>query len=128
MLPGVVAEGDVERIYSGMFSNRAEGRAVFGEYGPGLGLSKAQSRSTFDPSECRIFQLVGTELVQDHGELPWARIHHMLAHATGITQPLATLYVLAFVHYGDPEVELVLTPEHNLDSLVNTRFEEAPAI
>ena len=114
MLPGVVAEEDVERIYSGMFSNTTEGRVVFGEYGPGLGLSKVQSPSTFDPAECRVFQLIRTELEQDHGELPWARIHHMLAHATGITQPLATLYLLAFVHYGNPEVELVLTPEHSL--------------
>ena len=114
LLPRPLAPEDIFRIYEAIFSSDPEGRSPLGEFGPCLGLSKVHEALTFDPEECRVFQQIRAELESRGGELPWEEVHHLLAHASGLTQPLATLYLLAFVYYGHPEAELGLASDHHL--------------
>ena len=105
---------DIPRIYEAIFSPSTEDRAPLGEFGPALGLSKSQAPLTFDPGECQVFQQIRAELENRPGELLWKDIHPQLAHSSGLTSPLAILYLLAFVYYGQSKTELSLAPDHHL--------------
>ncbi len=121
LLPRPMASEDIPRIYQAIFASSAEDRAPLGDFGPGLGLSKPTTPLLFDPGECQVFGQILVELERRQGELPWGDIHLLLAHASGLTRPLATLYLLAFAFYsgreGQPETELGLAPGHGLTFL-----------
>ena len=114
LLPRPLTPEDVPRIYDAIFASSAEGHAPLGEFGPGLGLSRPQVPLDFDPGECGVFQQIRAELESRRGELSWKDIRLLLAHASGLTFPLATLYLLAFAYYGQPETELELATDHGL--------------
>ena len=114
LLPGPLTPDDVPKIYEAIFASDTQGRAAMEEFGPGLGLSDPHAPSAFSPGECKVFGQILAELDSGRGELIWKDIHLLLAHATGLTQSLATLYLFAFVYYGQPETELVLTSGHSL--------------
>lgn len=113
-LPRPVEPEDVPRIYDGMMAATAEGRTALGEFGPGLGLSRLQARHEFDPEGCQVFQVIHAELDGHQGELVWGEIRSLLAHATGLTGPLASLFILAFIYHGRPAMELRLASGHGL--------------
>ena len=108
---------DVPPVYQALFTSRADARAPLAEFGPGLGLSSIEEPLVFNPTDCHVFRLIRTELENRLGELPWNDVRHSLAYASGLTQPLATMYLLAFVYYGQPETELALSPGHHLSFL-----------
>ncbi len=113
-LPRPVEPEDLPRIYDGIMAATAEGRIALGEFGPGLGLSRPETRHEFDPEGCQVFQVIRSELDGHQGELVWGEIRSLLAHATGLTGPLADLFILAFVHHGRPATELRLASGHGL--------------
>lgn len=114
MFPRPIAGEDVAAIYGAVFARTAEGRALLGEFGPGLGLTSLREPLTVAPGESMPFRQIRTALEDHGGDLPWDRIHPLLAHATGLTRPLASLYLLAFAYYGEPRTELVLAAGHGL--------------
>ena len=114
LLPRPLESQEIPRICEALFARSASERAALGEFGPGLGLSKPEAPLEFDPGACRVFQEVRASLESRGGELPWEGVRSLLAHAVGLIRPLATLYLLAFVHYGRPETELSLVQGHGL--------------
>ena len=114
LFPRPLTPVDVTRIYEAIFPSTVEGRSALGEFGPGLGLSKPDAPLTFDPGESQVFQEIRARLEVSRGQLSSADIHPLLAHALGLTRPLANLYLLAFTYYGQPETELRLAPDHGL--------------
>ena len=114
LLPRPLASEDVPRIYDAIFASDDEGRAALGEFGPGLGLSGKEGPLVFNPGGCTAFQQIRAELAGSRGELGWDYIQHLLAHAYGLTRPLATLYLLSFIYHGEPETELGLASDSQL--------------
>ena len=114
LLPRTVTPEDVPMIYEAIFASSEEDRIPLGEFGPALGLSTPQAPLTFDPAQCTVFRQIRAELANRGGDLPWNEIVIILAHAAGLTRPLATLYLLAFLYSEQPEAELVLAPDHRL--------------
>ena len=113
-MPRPLTAEDIPRLHEAMFSSSEEDRAPLGEFGPALGLSTVQATLVLDPGECQVFRRVRAELESWQGELLWKDIHLLLAHAAGLTRPLATCYLFAFAYTGQPETELGLAPDHGL--------------
>lgn len=114
LLPRPLASEDVPGIYDAIFVSGGMDRTPLGEFGPGLGLSRREEPLVLDPGDCALFQQVRTELEGSQGELGWDYIQQLLAHASGLTRPLATLYLLSFVYRGRPETELRLASDGQL--------------
>ena len=112
LLPRPLSSEDIRSVYEAIFAARSDDRGALGEFGPGLDLSGAPDPQTFSPSESTVFRQIRDELSRCQGELAWKEIQDLLVLAVGLTRPLATLYLLAFVYFGEPEAELRLAPEH----------------
>ena len=115
LMPRPVTPEEVPRIYEAIFASSAEAKAPLIEFGPGLGLSKPQAPSEFDPEGCQVFRQIQIELESSQGEVLWEHILLQLSHAYGLTRPLATLYLMAFAYGGQPDIELGLAPRHTLN-------------
>ena len=114
LLPRNLTPTEVPDIFNAIFAATTGKSSPLEEFGPALGLSTTDYPATFDPTDCSVFQVLREKLKAD-GELPWSRIHAALAHGSGLTRPLATLFLLAFVHHGRPETVLRLIPGHRLE-------------
>ena len=114
LLPKPLTPEEIPLIYDAMFASRVEERSALADYGPGLGLSKPEAPLAVDTSDCRVFLQIRGELESHDGELSWQEVHPALAHSSGLTRPLASLYLLGFVAFGHPETELNLVPGHSL--------------
>ena len=114
LIPRSLSPGEVSRVYDAIFASTLEGKAPLGEFGPALGLSTPREPLTFEPSGCRAFGDIRAELEASQDGLAWNDVQRILAHAWGLTRPLATLYLLAFVYYGRPETELGMSSHHQL--------------
>ena len=115
LMPRALTPEEVPRIYKAIFASSPEAKAPLIEFGPGLGLSKPQAPSEFDPEGCQVFQQIRADLEGGRAEVLWGDILLKLAHASGLTRPLATLYLMAFAYWGQPDVELGLAPRHGLN-------------
>ena len=118
LMPRPLVPEDVPGLYEAMVCGVEGSGGGLAAFGPGLGLSSPDTPGVYDPSDCRVFQLIRAQL-QDHPEgMPWTQVQCSLAHASGLTRPLATLYLLAFVHRrpeeGLPEPMLVLAAGHSM--------------
>ncbi len=83
-------------------------------FGPALGLSKAENPSIFDPSDCRVFSLIERELDNDNYSVGWHDLTRKMIWDHGLTNNLANLFILSFVVYKNPQMELMLLPDHDL--------------
>ena len=59
----------------------------------------------------------GTGLSAKPGTAQWTELHSYLSHQIGLTGPLATLYLLLFLHWERPEWVVELLPGHQLKLL-----------
>ena len=114
LMPGPLEAQDIPALYEAIFASTEEARAPLANFGPALGLSNPAAPLFLDPGECQVFQRLRGELDSRKGELAWAEAQILLAHALGLTRPLAALFLLAFVYCGEPETELALAPGHGL--------------
>ena len=114
LMPRPLTAEDIPRLHEAIFASSEKDRAPLGEFGPALGLSTVQAPLVLDPGECQVFRRVRAELESRHEEIPWKDIHLLLAHAVGLTRPLATCYLFAFAYCEQPETELGLAPDHAL--------------
>ena len=80
----------------------------------GLGLASREAPSTFDPGDCSVFQLIRHELETRGTGVSIQDITQLLGHSSGLPLPLVALFLLAFVKYSRPEVELDLSHDHLL--------------
>jgi len=83
-------------------------------FGPALGLSRAYNPSIFDPSSCRVFSLIERELDNENHDVGWEYLTKKMIWGHGLTHNLAKLFILSFVFYKNPRMELALLPGHDL--------------
>ncbi len=98
----------------GLSAHPGDSRAALDELGPGLHLSILERPAEYNPSHCPVFDLIRSWLSSRPAPAAWTELHHYLAHQVGLTRPLATLYLLLYLHHAGPEMEVRLSPGHGL--------------
>ena len=101
-----VGEGDAETIFASIFDQPGADPELLERLAPALGLALPGSSGRYDPSGCRVFPLIRQKLAD--GPVPFAQVHHHLAHDVGLTGQLASLYLLLFIHHERPEHQVQL--------------------
>lgn len=123
-LPRAVTPNDAGGLFTDIFYRgrrpHDETFNCLAELGVGLGLSLADKPEVSDITKCRVLQLIRDKLAQTPQPAPWSDLHHYLAHQVGLTGPLASLYLLIYLHQSYPELEVRLSDNHQL-SLTNGR-------
>ena len=120
VLPRPVAAGDAAGLFRAIFGQPGAPVGILEQLGPGLGLSSSTRSGAFDPSSCRVLELVRNWLSAKSGTAQWTELHRYLSHQVGLTGPLANLYMLLYLHWERPERVLELVPGHQL-KLVDER-------
>ena len=115
-----IAGGDAAGLFRSIFGQPAAPVGILEQIGPGLGLSDSTKLAAYDPSTCRVLELVRNRLSAKPGTAQWTELHRYLSHQIGLTGPLATLYLLLFLHWDRPERVVELLPGHQL-KLVDER-------
>jgi len=115
-LEKTLSTNDVGRIFDGFFGrgDNPEARSALEDFSPALRLAKPENPYQFAPEDCPLFAVLAERLEASGGSLPIPELYRELASGYGLTWPLITLYLLCFVYYKKPEVELTLKPEHML--------------
>lgn len=116
-LPRPVTPDDPGHLHRSIFGHPGDTRGALAELGPGLHLSAMESPAEYNPSNCPIFGLIRAWLASRSSPAAWPELHHYLAHEVGLTRPLATLYLLLYLHHAAPDLEVRLHPEHRLTLL-----------
>ena len=107
---------DCPHLWNALFSPQpgAEDLSLLAAFAPGLGLAKQEEPHAFNPQGCQVFSLISEEMERQMGTAPERGVLELLAHTHGLTYPLATLYLLAFLRAGAPQAEVLLREEHRL--------------
>lgn len=113
-LPRPVAPEDPGHLHRSIFGHPGDSRGALAELGPGLHLSAPESPAEYNPSRCPAFSLIQGWLDSHPSPAAWAELHHYLAHEVGLTRPLATLYLLLYLHRSAPDWEVRLNPGHGV--------------
>lgn len=105
---------DIRKVFDGLFSPNPSGanKNAVENYGVGLGLTSTQNGLEFDPENCKVFEILRQQLNQHQGRVTRNQLEKLLVGSPyGLTRDLLSLYLLCFVHYGNPRAELELSPE-----------------
>ena len=123
-LKKTLSSGDVAKLFDGFFGkgDNPEAKSAMENFSVALGLSRPQNHLEFDPQNCPLFPILARRLEEDGGSLGARELYRELSSSYGLTWPLITLYLLCFVHYQKPEVELQLKP----GSMLFLRTGESP--
>lgn len=115
-LEKTLCTSDVGRLFDGFFGrgDNPEARSALENFSVALGLAKSEDPHKFAAEDCPLFATLAQRLEQGGGNLPIPELYRELASGYGLTWPLITLYLLCFVYYKKPDVELALKPEHIL--------------
>jgi len=114
ILPRPVTADDPAHLHSAIFAQPGSSPGILAELGPGLGLNLSGAPEYLDMSNCPVAGLIRSRLASLPAPAPWVDLHHFLAHQIGLTGPLATLYTLLYLFAEEPELELRLSPDHQL--------------
>ena len=105
---------DAAGIFAEAFGNGEPSRRTFRRWGPLLGLSTEGTPDQLDASGCRVFDLLRRKLQDSLQPASFAEIQRYLAHELGLTGPLSTLFLLLFLNWETPELEVRLSDGHGL--------------
>jgi len=114
---------DAGKIFAGLLQgdNAPANRSAAENFAVGLELAKKDNPRKFDPEDCRVFELIRSQLEKAQGDLSTWKVYTELGKDPhGVTTQLITLYILAFVRHGhagpvnNRGVELRLKPEHGV--------------
>ena len=122
ILPRPVTADDPAHLHSAIFAQRDSSSGILAELGPGLGLDPTGGPEYLDMSKCPVAGLIRSRLASLPVPAPWMELYHYLAHQIGLTGPLATLYTLLYLFAEKPELELRLSPDHQLALLEGRRL------
>ena len=119
-LPRPVGRSDAAGLFRALFGQPEAPTEILAQVGPGLGLSLASIPTVFDPSSCRVLELIRGKLASQPGAGRWVDVHQYLDHQVGLTAPFATLYLLVYLYRERPELAVDLIPTHGI-TLVDGR-------
>ena len=112
--PHTLTTDTIKLLYRGLFLEDDEAVGAVQAFGPGLGLTRREAPTLFDPSECRVIDVIQRELETRRGEMPAQELIGVLTHAHGITRFLAALYIMVFVRHSHADVEV--GPGHGVEN------------
>jgi hypothetical protein len=113
-LPRVVTAEDPRQLFSVIFHQANESPEILAELGPGLGLSSIDHPGVYNPSDCAVLDVIRKKLSEMSPPASWPELYHHLSHQIGLTGPLATLYLLVFLHQQHTDLEVRLSSSHQL--------------
>ncbi|MEA5515758.1 hypothetical protein [Nodularia sp. UHCC 0506] len=108
---------DVRKVFEGLLTSNPSvaNRNAVENYGVGLGLTSDQNSSAFNPQNCQVFEILRQQLNQHQGRVTRTQIEKLLvASPYGLTRDLLSLYLMCFVHYGNPRAELELSHDNTI--------------
>ncbi len=113
-LKKTLSPGDVAKLLDGFFGkgDNPEARDALKNFAVALGLAKPKDPLKFAPENCPLFPIIAERLEGQGGSLPLFALYRELGSSYGLTWPLVTLYLLCFVRYKKPAVELRLKPDY----------------
>jgi len=112
--PHPIGPGDVAELHGALFGHPGGSADALRQFGPGLGLAPSGAPLPMDLSTCPVAGLIRDQLSSQPAPVQWDGLHHFLAHQTGLTGPLATLYLVLYLTGESPPLEIKLTPDHQL--------------
>ncbi|MBE0415129.1 MAG: hypothetical protein IBX36_01110 [Dehalococcoidia bacterium] len=115
-LKKTLSPSDVGKIFDGFFGkgDNPEAETALENFAVALGLAKPENPYKLAPQNCPIFATLAERLEERDGSLPIPEPYRELSSRYGLIWALITLYLLCFVYYKKPAVELRLKPEHIL--------------
>ena len=113
-LPRPVTTEDASGLHQAIFQHSGAPPALLERLGPGLGLSLYSKPGAYDPSRSPVLGLVRRRMVSGPVPAKWPDLFGYLTRDVGLTGDLATLFLLLFLHWERPELELRLSPSHQL--------------
>jgi hypothetical protein len=111
---------EIGKIFDGYFNKaaRTADKMATRNYGVALGLSHRDKPEHFapHPQGVTVFKLIESMLAERQGsDLPVWQLYDRLSDPPyGLPYALIQLFLLAFVRYGNPRVDLLLKTNHNL--------------
>ena len=114
--PRPLSTRDAELLFRGLVQEDATPEVVSAveAFGAGLGLTPTQGTDGGGLQSCLVSQLLQSEMTQRAGSWPSVDLYQRMAHVHGLPYPLVSLYLLAFLHSGQPPAELHLQSGHSL--------------
>ena len=113
-LPRTVTKDDAPSLHRAIFQQAGGPTAILEQLGPGLGLSLPGDPRAYDPSQSPVFGLIRKRIASEPVPAKWPALFGYLTREVGLTGPLATLFLLLYLHREKPELELRLSPSHRL--------------
>ena len=113
-LPRPVTEDDASGLHRAIFQQSGASTAPLEQLGLGLGLSLPRNPTTYDPSQSPVFGLLGRRMASEPAPAKWPDLHAYLTRDVGLIGPSATSFLLLYLHWARPELELRLSPSHQL--------------
>ena len=120
--PHPIGLGDVAELHGALFGHPGGSAGTLSQFGPGLGLASSDAPLPMDLASCPVAGLIRHRLSSQSAPVPWGGLHHYLAHQTGLTGPLASLYLILYLAGESPHLEIELTPDHQLTMVDGRRL------
>ncbi|MBM3941540.1 MAG: hypothetical protein FJ316_01165 [SAR202 cluster bacterium] len=113
-IPRSITPEDAGHLHRAIWRHSPSLLTIIPELGPGLGISSPDHPELPDLTQCPVFDLIQDWLAAHPAPAPCPELHYYLAHEVGLTKPLASLYLLLFLHHQRAEMEIRLSPDHEL--------------
>lgn len=108
---------DAFKLIAGFFNSnpKTADKSAAENFGVGLELSKPENPRKFAPVPPFAFDYVRQILTENDGHVSTWKIYQNLSNPPyGLTYPLITVYLLSFVRYASPPVDLYLKSGHSI--------------
>ena len=111
------SSADAVKVLTGFFHSNPPpaAKSALDNFSVGLELARPDNLRKFSPVPPWIFDYLNQDLERNDGHLQTWQIYRDLSGPPyGLTYPLITLYLLCFVRYGSPAVDLYLMDSHTI--------------
>ena len=98
------------KAFSAIFGQPNVSPEVMEQLVPALGLTGRANHEHSSP----VFDLIRNRISQQGEPLLWVELHRYLAHEIGLTGPLATMFMLVYLHGLRPNFDVQLLPDHQI--------------
>jgi len=117
-LPRSIGPDSPVEFFAAFFARPGCSAAVMEQLRPGLGLIGRADENHSNP----VFELIQNRISQRADTLSWTELHRCLTNKIGYTGPLATMFLLMYLHERRPDFPVELLPDHELALLDGRRL------
>lgn len=109
-LPDPIGPDLAGKAFANFFNQHYVSSDWMEQLGPALGLTGALDQEDSSP----VFQLIRSQISQQNEPLSWPELHRYLAHQVGLTNNLATMFLLVFLHGHRPQIAVEMHQGHQI--------------